>query len=147
VSGTAEVLLAVIAAAVAVMAIVQVGAIVAGLRVARRVEQLAGDLESGVKPLIANLTAVSADASKAAHLAVVQAERLDDAVSQLSLRLDRTLAAAQHLVTGPAREGAAIVAGVRAAVTAMQGLRAHARRRDAAGARAGEEEEESLFIG
>jgi hypothetical protein len=64
VSGTAEILLGVIALAVAVMAMVQVGAVVAGLRLARRVEQLATDLETGVKPLLVNLTAVTAEASR-----------------------------------------------------------------------------------
>jgi hypothetical protein len=147
VSGTAELLLAVIAVAVAVMAVVQVGAIVAGMRVARRVEQLAGEIETGVKPLIANLTAVSAEASKAAHLAVAQAERFDQLVSDLSVRLDRTLSAAQHFVSGPARDGMAIVAGVRAAVAAVQGMRDQARRRAGRSAAAAEDEEESLFIG
>jgi hypothetical protein len=147
VSGTAEVLLAVIAVAVAVMAIVQVGAIIAGLRVARRVEQLTSELESGVKPLIANLTALSAEASKAATLASAQVERFDKVVADLAQRMDQTMAAAQQFVSGPAREGMAIVAGVRAAVTAFQGLRESARRRTASRSIALEEEEESLFIG
>jgi predicted PurR-regulated permease PerM len=147
VTGTAELLLAVIAIAVAVMAIVQVGAIVAGLRVARRVERLATELETGVKPLIANLTALSAEASRAASLAAAQVERLDKLVGELSARLEQTMANAQQFVSGPARDGMAIVAGIRAAVAAFQGLRESARRRTAARTLALEEEEESLFIG
>lgn len=146
-TGTAELLLGVIAFAVLVMAIVQVGAIVAGLRVARRVERLATELESGVKPLLANLTAVTADASKAANLASAQVERFDKVVADLAVRLDQTMAAAQQFVAGPAREGMAIVAGVRAAMAAFDGLRESARRRTAARSLALEEEEESLFIG
>lgn len=145
-SGTAEALLGVIAVAVAIMAIVQVGAIVAGLRVARRVEHLTTELETGIKPLLGNLTTLSTEATKAATLAAAQVERFDKVFGELSTRLEHTLAAAQRLMTGPAREGVALVAGVRAAVSAFQTLRESSRRRTA---RPGttEEEEESLFIG
>jgi len=147
VTGTAEILLGVIALAVAVMAIVQVGAIVAGLRLARRVEQLATDFETGVKPLLANLTAVTAEASKAAAAAALQVERFDRLVGDLTVRVDQTLTTAQQFVKGPAREGLAIVAGIRAALSAFQALREASRRRTAARSVTMEEEEESLFIG
>ena len=145
-SSTAEVLLGIIALAVAVMAVVQVSAIVAGLRMARRVEHMAMELETGIKPLIARLTALTGEASRAATLAASQVERFDKIFADLSSSLEQTLASAQRLMAGPAREGMAIVAGVRAAVTAFQGLRETSRRR-ANRPRSGEEEEESLFIG
>jgi hypothetical protein len=147
VSGTAELLLGVIAVAVAIMAVVQVGAIVAGLRVVRRVEQLATDIDTSVKPLLANLTSLTGEAHKAAALASAQVERFDKIVGDLSVRLDQTLAAAQQFVSGPARDGMAIVTGIRAAVAAFQGLRETARRRSASRPLSIEEEEESLFIG
>ena len=146
-TGTAEILLGVIALAVAIMAIVQVGAIIAGLRLARRVERLATDLEAGVKPLIADLTAVTADASKTVSLAASQVERFDRLVVDLTTRADRTLIAAQRFVTGPAREAMAILVGVRAALSAFQTLREASRRRTAVRSVALEEDEESLFIG
>ena len=146
-SNTAEVFLGVIAVAVAIMAVVQIGVIVAGLRVVRRIEQLATELDAGIKPLIANLTALSAEASKAASLASGQVERFDRLVSDLAGRIDQTMAAAQQFIAGPAREGMAIVAGVRAAMAAFQGLRESARRRTVVRPRTHEEEEESLFIG
>ena len=145
-SETAELLLGVIAVAVAVMAIVQVGAIVAGLRVARRVEQLAADLEKGVKPMLTNLTLLSAEASRTATIVAGQVERFDRSFSELTHRVDQTITAAQRVIAGPAREGMAVVAGVRAAVNALQGMREVTRRR-AATPSAREEEEESLFIG
>ena len=144
---TGELLLAVIAVAVLVMALVQVGAIVAGLRVARRVERLATDLEPSVNPVIANLTTLTADASKAATLAAAQVEKFDKVLADLVVRVDQTMATAQQFVAGPAREGMAIVAGIRAAMSAFQGLRESARRRGAARVNGLEEEEESLFIG
>ena len=108
-SGTGELLLGVIAMAVAVMAIVQVGAIVAALRVARRVDYIATELETGIKPLIANLTALSADASKAATLAASQVERLDKLLMDMAARVEQTMAAAHQFVTRPGREGMAIM--------------------------------------
>lgn len=146
-NGSSEIWLAVIAVAVAIMAVIQVGMVVAGLRVARRIGRIASELESGVKPLIAHLTTVSSEASRAATMAAAQVERFDVLVSDFSNRIDQTLTTAQRFVTGPAREGMAIVAGVRAAVSALQGLREASRRRSAVRSAAGEEEEESLFIG
>jgi hypothetical protein len=147
VSGTAEVLLGVIAVAVAVMAIVQVGAIVAGMRVARRVEALATDMETSVKPLLANLTTMSAEASRAATIAAAQVDRIDQVFSETAKRVDQTLATAQAFIAGPAKEGMAIVAGIRAAMSAVQGLREASRRRTVTRAAAHDEDEESLFIG
>ena len=146
-NGSSEIWLAVIAVAVAIMAVIQVGMVVAGLRVARRMGRIASELESGVKPLIAHLTTATSEASRAATMAAAQVERFDVLVSDFSNRIDQTLTTAQRFVTGPAREGMAIVAGVRAAVSALQGLREASRRRSAVRSAAGEEEEESLFIG
>jgi hypothetical protein len=147
VTDTAELLLGVIAVAVAVMAIVQVGAIVAALKVARRVERLATEIETGVKPLLANLATVSAEASRTAQLAAAQVERFDRLFADMTLRVEQTLAAAQQFVSGPARQGMAIVAGIRAAVGAFQNMREATHRRGARRAAGLEDEEESLFIG
>jgi hypothetical protein len=147
VSDTGEILLGVIAAAVAVMALVQVGVLVAGLRAVRRVEQLASDLETGLKPVMANLTSLSAEAMRAASLAAGQVDRIDRLFVDLTSRIDQTVGSAQRIVVRPAREGMAIVAGVRAALNALQGMREVTRRRKATRPSSLEEEEESLFIG
>jgi len=148
VTDTAELLLGIIAASVAVIAIVQVGVIVAGLRVARRVDQIATELETGIKPLIANLTSLSADATRAANLAAAQVERFDRLFADVVSKIEQAMAAAQMFAARPVREGMAIVAGIRAALSAVKGLReAASRRRSAARRGPFEEEEESLFIG
>lgn len=145
-SGTAEGLLAVIAVAVAVMALIQVGAIIAGFRMARRMEQIAAEFEAGVKPLIANLATLTAEASKTANLAAAQVERFDRMFTDLSQRAEQTVNAAQQVMAAPAREGMAIVSGIRAALAALQDVRESSRRRSARSVPF-EEEEESLFIG
>lgn len=144
-SGTGELFLGIIAFAVVVMAAIQVAAIVAGVRLAKRVDQLAKQLDEDIKPLVANLTAMSSEAARAAALAAKQAERLDRMLGDVVQRVDMTLAAAQSFVTGPARQGMAIMAGARAVIDAFRTLRESSRRR--AASRPAVEDEESLFIG
>jgi hypothetical protein len=146
VSGLSEVLLAVIAVAVMVMAIVQVGAIVAGVRAARRLEEITQEIRTEIRPVVANLATLTAEAHRAANLATAQMERLDRLFGELVQRVERTVASAQQVLAGPAREAMAIVSGIRAAVAAIQDLRETTRRRSAR-AVPFEEEEESLFIG
>ena len=142
---TAELFLGIIAFAVVVMAAIQVAAIFAGIRLARRVDQLATQLDQEIKPLIANLSALSSEAARAAALAAKQAERLDKVFGEMVDRVDKTLAVAQEFVTGPARQGMAIMSGVKAIIDSFRGLREASRRRNAP--RPALEEEESLFIG
>lgn len=144
-SGTGELFLGVIAFAVLVMAGIQVAAILAGIRLAKRVDQLATQIDQDIKPLLANLTAMSSEASRAATIAARQAERLDHVLGDMVDRVDLTLAAAQAFVTGPARQGMAIVTGIRTMLDVFQGLRESSRRR--AAPRPAVDEEESLFIG
>jgi len=69
VSETGELFLGIIALAVFVMAGIQVYAIFAGIRLAKRVDQLATQLDQEIKPLMANLTTLSSEAARAAVLA------------------------------------------------------------------------------
>lgn len=148
-SGTAELLLGVIAVSVLVMAAIQVGAIIAGIRAARhvnqRVEQIGRQLDHDIKPLLANITAMSEEAARAAATASRQVDRADQLFNDVAARVDQTLATAQQLVQGPARQGMAILSGVQAAVSALQGIRESGRRRRNMGR--GADDEESLFIG
>ena len=144
-SETGEIFLGVIAFAVLVMALIQVGAIFAGIRLARRVDQIATQIDTEIKPLIANLTAMSSEAARAAALAAKQAERLDRVFGEMAQRVDQTLAAAQEFVTGPARQGMAIMSAVKTVIDVFKGLRESSRRR--AASRPAVDEEESLFIG
>ena len=142
---TGELFLGIIAFAVLIMALIQTAAIVAGIRLAKRVDQVATQLDQEIKPLIANLTAMSSEAARAAALAARQAERLDRVFGEMIHRVDVTLAAAQEFVTGPARQGMAIMSGVKAVFDAFRGMRESSRRR--AASRPVVDEEESLFIG
>jgi hypothetical protein len=144
VSVAAELFLGVIALSVLVMAAIQVGALMAGLRLARRVEQLSRQVDQDIKPLIANLTRLTAEAARSAELASRQVERVDRLFSDLTLRVDQTLAVAQQFVQGPARNGMALLSGVQAAVSAFKGIREASRRRRKTSPGV---EDDSLFIG
>jgi hypothetical protein len=141
-----DVWLALIAIAVIVMAAIQVGAIVLGLRLARRVDRLTTEIERDVKPLIRNLTEMTAEASRAATLATVQVERVDRLFGDLAVQAERTMNIAAQLVGGPAKNGFALFSAARAAFSAFRDLRdSSAKRRQAYKSAA--DDEESLFIG
>ena len=144
-SAAAELFLGVIALSVLVMAVIQVGAIVAGLRLARRVEQVSRQIDQEIKPLLSNLTLVASEAARTASLASRQVERVDALFSSATARVDDTLATARQLMGGPAKNGIAVLAGVQAAVSAFKGIRESSRRRR--NLRPGLDDEDSLFIG
>jgi hypothetical protein len=144
VSGAAELFLGIIALSVLVMAAIQVGVLVLGLRLAKRTEELSRQIDREIRPILANLTELSAEAARTAQLASSQVERVDRVFSDLTHRVDQTLAVAQHFVQGPAKNGMALLTGVRAAVSAFQGIREASRRRRKTSPGV---EDDSLFIG
>ena len=84
------VFLGVIALAVTVMAVVQVGVIVFGARLARRVEQLVVQIDRDIKPLVANLNVVGQEAARAAELATAQVHRVDQLFGDIAGRVEET---------------------------------------------------------
>ena len=138
----AEVFLGVIALAMVTMAAVQVGAIMQGWRVARRLDRLLAQVEQEMKPLAENLNAVARDAARASGMAVGQVERMDRLVTDVAVRLEQTATTVQDAVLTPLREGAAVMAGVRAAIDLFRDV---ARR--PGGGRTRNDEDGPLFIG
>jgi alkylated DNA nucleotide flippase Atl1 len=139
-----DLFLGVIAAAVAVMAVIQVAAMVFALRAARRVGDLVTRLEQDVTPLVANLRVVSAEAARAATAASAQVERAGELIAELTRRVDETAAKLQATIVTPARDVMAVVRGIIAAFAAFRtGTEGAAPRQRPAPA----EEEDPLFIG
>jgi hypothetical protein len=135
-----DVFLGVIAVATLVMAIIQIGLIVAAGRLARRVDRLADQVEREVKPLFGHLNAIGAEASRAAALAAAQVERADRLFADVAGRVDQALDAVQTSLGTPAREGRALLTAFKAAFQAIRDLRQNRGR----GARS--EDEDALFI-
>jgi hypothetical protein len=143
VSSTAVAFLGAIAVAVVVMALIQVGAVIYAARLARRTEALVGRLERDVQPMLERLTVMSGEAARAATLAAQQVERVDRTLDLLGTRVDRAVGGVQRALITPAREGAAVVAALRATVMTLRELKR--RRREASSHRP--EDEDALFIG
>lgn len=135
------VFLGVIAAATLAMAVLQVGAVIAAARLARRVERLADEMHAEIKPLVARAHAIAEDAQRAASVAAAQVERVDALMSELTRRIDETAGVLQRAIVAPAREGMAVLAGLKAGLALLRGSR-----QPAAGT-GRFDEEDALFIG
>ncbi len=136
-----EVFLGVIAGATALMAIVQIGAIVVLARVALQVQGILGIVQKDIRPLIARANVIAEEAAKTAALATAQAQKIDKLVTDLTRRVDDTSAVLQQAIITPAREGMAIIAALKAGFGALKGLR------DLRGRPGGVDDEDALFIG
>ena len=138
------VFLGIIALSVLVMAAIQVGALVYGARLARRIDALTARMEREVTPVVGHLQTLSAEAARASTLAAQQVERADRLFADLSVRLEDTMAAVQSAIITPAREGLAVVAGLKAALGALRDLKTSpgARHRGGRG-----DDDDPLFIG
>ena len=132
--------LGIIAVSVLVMAVLQVGAVLMLARVAKRVLGITEEIQREIKPLAAKVNAIADEAQRAATLASKQIERVDAMVADLSRRVHDTTSAVQSIVTGPLRQGSAVVSGLRAVIAAL--LTTPPRR-----AADRDEEEDALFVG
>jgi hypothetical protein len=133
--------LGVIAVSTALMAVMQIGAIVVLARVAMQVRDIVGTLQKDIRPLIARANQIAEEASKTATIATAQAEKIDRLVTDLTRRVDETSAVVQQAIVTPAREGMAIVAALKAGLGALRNMR------DVRGRPGGVDEEDALFIG
>ena len=133
-----------IALATFVMAAVQVGIIVYGARLAQRVQRLVDQVENEITPALNRVNAMSGDINRVTSLAVAQLERVDQLFGQFAQRSDHLMALAHDAVIAPARQGAALLQGMRAALAALRGVAT--RSRSDAAESAGDDEE-ALFIG
>ena len=110
-------LLAVVAVSTGIMALVQIGMIIYGARLSRRVDRVVDRVEQEIGPVLGKVQEISADAARATKLAVTQVERLDQVMARLARRVEETLDVAKVIVT-PARLGLGLLDGLRAIFSA-----------------------------
>ncbi len=134
--------LGVIALATLTMAAIQVGVIVYGVSMARRLDRLLKQVEHEMKPLADSINTIARDAARISSLATGQVERVDRLVTDLTSRIEQTATTVQDAILKPLRDGAAIMSGVKAVIDVVREL---TNRPDAKRARA--DEDEALFIG
>ena len=138
----AEVFLGVIALATFTMAAIQVGVIVYGVRVARRLNQLLSQVEREMKPLAESVNTIARDAARISSLASGQVERVDRLVNELTSRIEQTATTVQDAILKPLREGAAIMSGVRAVIEVFRELTGRSSQTSGR-----KDDEDALFIG
>lgn len=140
-SESASVFLGIIAVATAIMACIQIGAIIAVARLAKQMRDLVSTVQVEIRPLIARTTTLAEEASRTASIASAQAEKIDALLTSLAKRVDDTAAVVQEAIITPAREGLAIVAALKAGLSVLKGIRIPR------GPKTGVEDEDALFIG
>ena len=117
-----NVFLGIIAVAVLLMAVIQVGALIFAIRTVRRLGGAVDRLERDLRPIVENLEALTADAARASNLTVAQMERADRLFGDMARRLDSLLSFVPG-VLGPAGKGVAFVGGLKAVIAAVQEIR------------------------
>ncbi len=140
-SGWSEVFLGIIAVATLAIAVVQIGVLVAAGMLARRLGRLADQVERELSPLVASLNAIGQDAARAAAVATAQVERVDRLFADAAQRLDAMMGSVQAAVAAPAREGAAVMAGLRAMLESIRNSMANRPPRSRSA-----EDEDALFV-
>lgn len=138
-SDSANTWLGIIAISTLLMAVVQIGVLIAAGLLARRLGRLASHIERELKPMFDHLNAIGRDAARAAALATAQVERADRMFADLTGRVEHGLNSVQQVVSGPVREGVALWSALRTAVAAFKVPRPRRKR-------AGADEEDALFI-
>ena len=76
-SGWSEIFLGVIASATLVMAIIQIGAIVAALRLAKQAQQMIASVQQDVRPLIAKANGIADEATGPSPLQPPRPQKVD----------------------------------------------------------------------
>lgn len=138
---TGQVFLGIIAVATAVMALVQVAALIVLARVATQVRDVSATLQRDIRPLLIRATAIADEAQKTATLATAQAQKIDRLVTDLTNRVDETSLLIQQAIVTPVREGMALFSALKAGLAALRGLR------DFRGRPGAVDDEDALFIG
>ena len=134
-----DVWLGVIAVSVLVMAVVQIAVLIRLAGVAKEAAAATRDLRRELTPLIAKAHKVADDAGRVSALALTQMERVDRVLDSTALRIDDTMAVVQQALISPVRQGAAVMAGLKAALAVFRA------RQDRG--RYGRDDEDALFIG
>ena len=109
-----EVFLGVIAAATLVMALVQLGVLVAGIIAVKRMNQVLVRVEDSARPVLAHVDDLVVDATASLAAVRAQLDRVEQQAVHVLTRTDQAVQRVQEYVVAPAREGIAIAAGARA---------------------------------
>jgi hypothetical protein len=140
VSDTAVALLAIMALALSVMAVVQIIVVVIALRANQQMIGAMQDLRREVGILTEKINRIADGAEKVTTLAAIQLERVDAFLSTAFRRGEEVMSVMQGLVTGPVRQGAAVLAAIKAVMSVIRHWQSRTPEER-------EHEEDALFVG
>ena len=103
-----------------------------------RINRLVQVIEGEVRPALGRVNAASADAARAASLAVAQAERVDQLFERLAAGADEVSVEVRNLVADPVRWGEALLIALQSALLAYR----HAHAQESPGGTAGKRGEQ-----
>ena len=109
-----EVFLGVIAVATLVMALVQLGVLVAGIIAVKRMNEVLARVEDSARPVLAHVDDLVVDATASLAAMRAQLDRVERQAVHVLTRTDQAVQRVQEYVVAPAREGIALAAGARA---------------------------------
>ena len=112
-----DIFLGLIAASVVVMAAVQVAVVVGAWRAAKQAGEAARRLEQEIKPMMANLQAMSTDLARTSALVTTQVERLDHLTTSVARRVEETTASLQASILTPVKDAFAFLHGLKSVLS------------------------------
>ena len=142
-----DVFLGVIAISVLAMAVGQITALVLAARAVRQAGERLGRIEETIRPIVANVQQMSADAARATAIATAQVERAERLMDDVTRRVDETMTAVQDTILRPARTGLAVFEGVRDVLAMFFNRRPRPSRPHAHGPSPAATEDDASFIG
>jgi hypothetical protein len=119
VTTTDTVMLGLIAAGVLLMAAGQVTAVIMAIRATRRVGDTLNRLEDSIRPIVSNVQQMSEDAARATAIATAQVAKAERIMDDVSRKIEETVDMVQHTILAPARNGRAMLEGLKAAFGAF----------------------------
>jgi ElaB/YqjD/DUF883 family membrane-anchored ribosome-binding protein len=116
-----EVFLGVIAAATLLMALVQIGVLIAGLIAMKRLNAVLIRVEDTAKPVLARVNDLAVDTRESIAAVRAQIDRVERQTLHVLTRTNQAVQRVESYLVAPAREGIALAAGARALFGAFRG--------------------------
>src|SRR5262245_50957852 len=116
-----EVFLGVIAAATLIMALVQLGVVIAGIVAFKRMNEVIARVEESARPMLAHVDELVVDATESLAAVRAQLDRVERQTMHLLTSTDQAVNRVQNYLLAPAKQGIALAAGARALFGAFRG--------------------------
>jgi hypothetical protein len=109
-----------IAAATVLMALVQIGVLVAGIIAVKRMREALVRFEDSTRPMLAHVDDLVVDATESIAAVRAQLDRVEQQAVHVLTRTDEAVQQVRHYLVAPARQGIALAAGARALVGGLR---------------------------